>query len=329
MGEIEDNCKKIRAVFPPNAPMEPRNHFSTTPVIYDTLFFVDFNKLGNCILGTSGVAETFWEGTLLYFDNIKQLDNFDYQTYYIYSSNSDGKFINDKTVVLADDTGHINVLSIEVDSSIRTINYFRLSNRVPQIGVWDNSNRILGASDRSISIWECNSVDGKPLKSFDNYHWDTVTCLDTLRNNTNLFVSGARDRLACIWDVRNPVPASVLYNNEFSTITSVAWNQYDDNYLVAGTQAGDIYLLDKREPKDFISVLYCFSAPVNRISFKNSKDFAVCGDSKEVLVINSEGDNLDVVYKNEKHKGHVKGLAWYEDTLYSCGFGKSVINHVF
>lgn len=121
----------------------------------------------------------------------------------------------------------------------------------------------------------------------------------------------------------------VLYNNEFSTITSVAWNQYDDNYLVAGTQAGDIYLLDKREPKDFISVLYCFSAPVNRISFKNSKDFAVCGDSKEVLVINSEGDNLDVVYKNEKHKGHVKGLAWYEDTLYSCGFGKSVINHVF
>lgn len=120
MGEIEDNCKKIRAVFPPNAPMEPRNHFSTTPVIYDTLFFVDFNKLGkffrfmveyfkllflffflgNCILGTSGVAETFWEGTLLYFDNIKQLDNFDYQTYYIYSSNSDGKFINDKTVII-------------------------------------------------------------------------------------------------------------------------------------------------------------------------------------------------------------------------------------
>lgn len=33
-------------VFPPNKPLEPRTEFSRTPVIYDSLFFLDFNENG-------------------------------------------------------------------------------------------------------------------------------------------------------------------------------------------------------------------------------------------------------------------------------------------
>ncbi|CAH1187323.1 unnamed protein product [Phyllotreta striolata] len=323
-----ENSNKLKAVFPPNAPMESHCTFSQTPVIYDNLFFIDFNKRGNCILGGSGVDETFWEGSLLYFENSKQLlENFNYAGYYVYSTNSDGKFVNENTVALADDTGHLNIVSIEVDTSLRTINYFRLSNIVSELSVWDNSPRVLTAADRTVSIWDCNSADGKPLEKYESYHLDTVTSVDTLRSDTNLFTSGGNDRLACIWDRRNPSVASVLYANEFSSITSVAWNQYDDNYIIAGTQAGDIYLLDRREPKEFVSIFYCFSAPVNKISFKDAKNFAVCGDTREILVINSEEDNFNVVYKNGKHKGHVKGLAWHGGVLFTCGFGRSVIKH--
>ncbi|XP_056648081.1 methylosome protein 50-like [Diorhabda sublineata] len=326
--EIKDNGSIRNVINSPNRPMEPRNHFSKTPIIYDSLFFISFNTTGNCILGSSAVDNTFWEGTLLYFENDKELEQYNYCGSYIHSTTSDGKFINEKMIALADDTGHINVLSIDEDNSIRTTNYFRLADRVPQVDVWDNSSRILGCGNKSIYIFDFKSSDTKPLQRYEWFHCDTINCVNTLKKDTNLFLSGGRDRLACIWDMRDPVAASLLYTNEFSSVTSIAWNQQDNNYIVTGTQAGDVYLLDKREPKEFLSVLYCFSAPVNRICFKDSSNFAVCGDTNEVLIINSKTSNLDIVYRNEKHQGHVKGLAWYNDVLYSCGFKQTLIKHV-
>ncbi|XP_072388132.1 methylosome protein WDR77 [Diabrotica undecimpunctata] len=312
----------------PNAPLEPRNHFSKTPVIYDHLFFVNFNKAGHSILGASAITDSFWEGTLLYFKDEDQLENFDYHGSYVYGTTSDGKFIDDKTIALAEDSGHINILSIDEDATLRTTNYFWLCERVPEIAVWENSSRILSCAGRTVYIYDANSTNGKPTERYDSYHCDTVSSVDTLKDNTNVFLSGGRDRMACIWDMRNSVAASLLYSNEFSAINSVAWNQSNTNYIAVGTQAGDVYLLDKREPKDFVSVISCFPSPVNRLRFNNNSNLAVCGDSKDVLVVNTQSNNMNVIYKNEKHKGHVKGLSWNGDVLFSCGFERSLIKHV-
>ncbi|XP_018576625.1 protein valois isoform X2 [Anoplophora glabripennis] len=309
-------------IFPPNKPLEPRIEFSKTPVIYDFLFFLDFNENGNCIVGASEVAGTFWEGTLLYFKDKNCMENFDYCGHYIYATTSDGKFI-----ALAEDTGNINILSLDLDSTIRPINYFKMIERIPQLSVWNNSCKILSCSERSIMIWDIDSIDRKPCKNFDNYHTDRVTSIDTLKKDTNLFLSGGRDRISCLWDLRSPTTPSVIYTNEFSSICSVSWNQDNDNYIVVGTQAGDVYLLDKREPKDFVSVLHCFDGTINRISFKNSSEFAVCGDVNEVLIVNSNKNSLEILYRNTEHIGPVKDLKWHEDILYSCGFGKCLIKH--
>ncbi|KAJ8940821.1 hypothetical protein NQ314_010579 [Rhamnusium bicolor] len=328
------NCFQIEsfglegAIFPPNKALEPRMEFSRCPVVYDSLFFLDFNESGNCIVGASEVAGTFWEGTLLYFKDDKHMENFDYTGHYIYTTTSDGKFIRKNIIALAEDTGNINILSLDEDSTLRPINYFKVIERIPQIAVWRNSSRILCCSQRSVIIWDADSIDRKPCEKFDNYHIESVTCIDTLKKDTNLFLSGGRDRTCCIWDVRAPVPPSVLYTNEFSSISTISWNQDDDNYIVAGTQAGDVYLLDKREPKDFVSVYHCFDVTVNRISFNNSKEFAVCGDINDVLILNSKSDSLEEIYKNAEHTGPVKDLKWHEGILYSCGFGRCLVKHV-
>ncbi|KAG5870956.1 hypothetical protein JTB14_037381 [Gonioctena quinquepunctata] len=299
------------AIFPPNKPMEPRTHFSKSPVFYDNYLFLDFNEDGNCILGTSEIAGTFWEGTLLYFKDYAHMERSDYHGHYIYSTTSDAKFLSKNVIALAEDTGHINMLSLDEDSTIRTTNYFKL-----------------GCSGRSISIWDAYSEDRKPVEIYDKFHTEHVTCLDTLKQNTNLFISGARDRTACIWDLRSSIPASVIYANEFSSLTSVSWNQKDDNYIVVGTEAGDVYLVDKREPNDFVSTHHCFNAKINRTGFNGSTEFAVCGDTRHVLIVNCEGGNLKMTYENDSHSGHVKGLAWHQGTLYTCGFGKCLVKHI-
>lgn len=120
----------------------------------------------------------------------------------------------------------------------------------------------------------------------------------------------------------------MLYANEFSSITSVSWNQDNDNYVGIGTRAGDVYLLDKREPKEFVSVLHCFNNSVNKISFHNSEEFAVCGDVNDVLIVSCNKNSLEILYKNSEHVGPVKDLKWYAGTLYSCGFGKCLIKHI-
>lgn len=107
-------------MFPPNKQMEPRAAFSISPKVYDALMFFDFNTKGkklllttsvlfmlhlpflfgldNCIIGSSDVSGTFWEGALLYFNDLKFVHNFDYASCYIGSTASDGKFLNDNTV---------------------------------------------------------------------------------------------------------------------------------------------------------------------------------------------------------------------------------------
>lgn len=136
------------------------------------------------MIGASEVAGTFWEGTLLYFKDASHMEAFDYSGHYIYATTSDGKFIKNNIVrnykcynnwnkivyfqiALAEDTGNINVLSLDPDCTIRPINYFKMIERIPQLGVWKDSSKILSCSERSIVIWDVDSIDRKPYKKFE------------------------------------------------------------------------------------------------------------------------------------------------------------------
>lgn len=130
--ENSNNTKVERVIFPPNKPMDRKLLFSTTPKLYDSLLFMDFNDegwylfsilqntvgiliSGNCILGCSNLAGSFWEGTLLYFKDADALNKFDSLGYYIYASTSDGKFISNKIVLLHDVVFHkcfIHLISV-------------------------------------------------------------------------------------------------------------------------------------------------------------------------------------------------------------------------
>lgn len=41
-----NNTKVEGVIFPPNKPMDRKLAFSTTPKLYDTLLFIDFNSEG-------------------------------------------------------------------------------------------------------------------------------------------------------------------------------------------------------------------------------------------------------------------------------------------
>lgn len=108
----------------------------------------------------------------------------------------------------------------------------------------------------------------------------------------------------------------------------VSWHPLHSNLVVAGSSAGDIYLLDKREPKQFITVYNCFKSQIHRLKFNDSDKLAVCGDTNDVLVLNCNESNLKQLYVSQEHNNIVRGLAWWKGDLYSCGYDVKCLKHV-
>lgn len=149
----------------------------------------------------------------------------------------------------------------------------------------------------------------------------------------------------CLWDDRTPDFASgsfifyqtersltffiaVLYQNEFSAMKTVCCHPLHSNIVTAGSDAGDIYLLDKREPKQFVTVYNCFDNSIHRMTFDDSNKLAVCGDTKDLLVLNCSESNLKPLYISQEHEDIVRGLAWYEGELFSCGYDGTCLKHL-
>lgn len=187
----------------------------------------------------------------------------------------------------------------------------------------------------------------KSTSFFSNYHTETVVSIDVNKNEPNLFVSSSVDRKVCLWDDRTADFASgiciyilrktcnrfvrfiyaVLYQNEFSTMTTVCHHPAYSNIIAAGSDAGDIYLLDKREPKQFVTVYNCFDSSIHRAKFDDSNKLAICGDTKDLLVLNCSENNLKPLYISQEHEDIVRGLAWWEGDLYSCGYDGKCLKH--
>ncbi|CAH0546130.1 unnamed protein product [Brassicogethes aeneus] len=312
-------------IFPPNKPLEAVLDFSKKPVLYDNLLFVDFNDKGECILGSSNIDSTFWEGTLLFYKNPEKLLTNDHDAHYIFATASDGKFINNTTIALAEETGVLTILSL-VDGLLQPIKFFRHCQNIPEIATWKNAPKILTCCDKSVFVWDIDTLERKPYYKFDNFHLSLINSVDVLQNDVNQFLTASNDRKAVIWDTRSDKPAQVLYSNEFSAIKNIKWNQTNTNYIIAGTQAGDVYLLDKREPKDFVAVKHCYESSIHRIAIENNK-VAVCGNSTEIITYDCNNATFNSEHRISTHNKFVRSVKWVDNVLYSCGFDKKVIKH--
>jgi len=318
-------------VYPPNRPLERVLTPSKTPVSYDYLYFVDINEKGELIVGSSNVNGAYWEGTLYHYKNGAAAITEQYSSYYISASSiADAKFIkNSNRVVTAEDSGHLRVLAInDGEPKIKWKDFFITDARIEQLATWNTGHKVLSCGDTSITLWDVENTNTNPVEEFKDYHTELVTSVDVNKNEYNIFASASIDRRACIWDDRLKMPATVLYQNEFSALTSIVWNPAQPEYVVVGSQGGDIYNMDIRQPKDFVDFYHCFDAYVNRAAFSNSGNLAVCGDTSTILVLNNK-DNFKIIYTNNDHSAYVRGVAWFEETMYSCGFDKKIIKHVF
>ncbi|KRT80314.1 WD40 domain-containing protein [Oryctes borbonicus] len=197
-------------VYPPNRPLERTMKPSQVPVLYDFLFFIEANKNGEVILGSSNVAGTYWEGTLFHYKNFEFATNNEYNSYFISNSTvSDAKFIQNNYVLLAEDNGHLKLLNVpEHGQQAMECKYdIEKDGGVTQLTVWDN-NKFATCTGACINLYDVNESSIQSNVIFRNYHTNTILSIDANKLDENLFVSASADRKACIWDRRMEVPAT-------------------------------------------------------------------------------------------------------------------------
>lgn len=110
-------------------------------------------------------------------------------------------------------------------------------------------------------------------------------------------------------------------------MTSVAWNLKNDEYVTVGSESGDVYLLSIKQPKDVIYSTHSFDGSVHKQCFNSSGHLAVCGNTSNVLIYDCQSNELKKCYENVEDNTVVRGLTWYKDNLYMCGFNKKLASY--
>lgn len=317
-------------IYPPNKPLERVLSQSEEPVLYDYLSIIDVNDKGEFILGCSNVSGGYWESSLFFYNNDTAALKNEYSSYFNGTASiSDAILIPNTTkILLAEDTLSLKLVDTTNSSSLLKCDDFLFTNAlVRQLASWHTDKKIVGCAGTQVSVWNANN-GLELLAEFKNVHTDVIKSVSVNKTDNNLFATASMDKQSCVWDDRMKQPAAVLYQNDFCGLTSIAWNPRYSQQIVVGSKAGELYNIDVRQPKEFLTYHHCFDSPIHRLKFNDLGNLAICGDRTEVMIFNCE-ENFNLLHKANKHSSYVRGIAWLENVLYSCGFDKRIIKHVF
>ncbi|GLV43808.1 WD repeat domain 37 [Carabus blaptoides fortunei] len=275
--------------------------------------FLDFIEINNeqVILGSSNLNGRYWEGSLCYYQNsdvcasfnieeITAVECFDFGI-------TDGKFLlNNQKVIVSQDSGEVKLFDIE-NGELKLIknNIEGHDDFITEISLWsDNKNFVTSSADASIKIWNiAESGTISCLHTFTNLHSNLISSVSVNIKDMNTFASCSYDKTAFLWDKRTNKPGAV------------------------SNSSGDVYLVDIREPKEFLSKETCFNRSVHKIKFSPNGLLAVCADDSKIAVLDTANDDLNMIYTDNRHEDFVRGLAWKDNILISCGWDKQVLVH--
>lgn len=333
-GKVQTTTKMNGIVFidPPNRPMNTTYAPTYDPVLYRDYLFVDIDENERILIGTTNVTSTFWEGSIQSFASFEDYTKNKISSYYNGFIIHDAKLLNNNSVLLSETSNQLRIMSCSTDdgdsgslwkTSVETLE------DIKEISLWKCKSKALTISDKFSTVWDLIDDGITKVHEYTYFHTNDLTSGAVHKNDVNLFATSGMDKRICIYDIRMEIPAMELYLNEFCNFTNLSWNSTNNNIIAAGNEAGDVYLFDICQLKEFLAVEHCYKSPIHRVEFNSKGELAVCGNNSIIKVYNCIKNDFEPVYEDTMHKKFVRGLAWGQRELYSCGFDSQLLKHVF
>jgi len=304
------------------------------------LEFLDFNSMGDLIVGASSLTTRYWTGSLWYYKKgvdpsnatnpEKCLTGVDLETGVV-----GGRFVQDKQMVLGLDSGVVMVSFTKEQDGDRIIHYLEQQTPVVMhddiltgldVCEMDDSVATVGGDHRLTVL----SPDLKLVHNFHPAHKGLISSVAFSSVPFILATSSCKEGVVRVWDCRQARPAKCVYKSEDMPPSCLTWS--GDQEIVVGSSTGDLMVVDIRSKNKNtvnISKQKIFDREVSRMRWSpDRKGLAVAGDDVTVGVVEVKEGQVVEVMVDTSHTDYVRGLAWSDtSTLWSAGWDHKVVSH--
>jgi len=332
----------VDSVTPVEAELTPVHSNYVPGQMEKHLDFLDFNSLGDLVVGSSSLVTRYWTGQLWYYskdrltepgspltDPARSVTGVELETGVM-----DGRFLTDTQILLGLDSGALDIVTLTKErDGDRLTHYLEIQSPVVEhedqvlgMDLWKAGGEALAASvgaDLRLNIWGPNLT---LLHSYLPSHHRLPTGVSCNPTEPHIVATTAQDGTVKMWDIRQEKPCITIHKSPLCPPSCLTW---DGSGLVVGTRSGALLTLDPRTPgKEPLITSQFFDREVRRLRWDSArKKLAVTADDSVVKVVEVRDVSVVEVYQDRRHTDYVRGIAWSGDTLWSAGWDTRVLSH--
>ncbi|CAJ0602608.1 unnamed protein product [Cylicocyclus nassatus] len=176
----------------------------------------------------------------------------------------------------------------------------------PIINIWDLD--IINEVTPVVSLGSKGKGRRKKRDGREQGHSDAVLSIAWNKLTPHVLASGGADKQIVLWDLDEAKAAQAIPERD-GEVQALAWHPAEPTFMLAGTLAGAVEVLDCRETSGSSSATWKFNAQIEQIAWNHFNPFSAFVASDDGMLRHIDmRKTSEILWEGQAHDGSVGGL---------------------